>query len=177
MMDNSGRQRDMMRFCMIGAGVCLLLGAWCWMGSRRLESRRGAHQALVAQIEQMNLDADVIQVLRAAPRLATERERPNDELLAEVRDSMAAAKIPLDYWIGNDPAPTVRVPNSPYKRLSVRLMFEELSLRQVVEFAFNLTQMDSALSIPYLRLHAPPRAKDETWNVDLNVDYLIYSPR
>ena len=157
-------------------GGCLVLTAWCYVDSRRLESRHHSYQTLLAQVRQMGLDAARIQSLRTAPRLATERERPNDELIAEVHDSMTAADIPPGCWVGNDPAPTVRVPRSPYKRLTVRLLLEELNLRQLVRFAYHLNELDSAISIPRIRLFAPHDRHGNTWNVDLSLSYLIYAP-
>ena len=160
----------------VTVSVCILLVAWCWVEARCLASRRDSYRVLLAQIEQMSLDAEKIELLRTAPRLATERERPNDELTAEIRDAMAAVNIPVERWIGNDPLSPVRVPRSPYKRLSVRLLFEELSLRQLVEFSYHLIYTDRTLTIPYLRLFAPHARKDEMWNVDMSLTYLIYSP-
>ena len=173
---NNHNWPDFKRRMTVVLSVCALLGTWCWVEARSLDSKRDSHQVMLAQTAQMNLDAERIGSLRAAPQLATERARPNDELLAEVRACLAAANVPLEHWIGNDPSPSVRVPRSPYKRLSVRLLFERLDLRQLVQFAYHLTEMNRALSIPYLRLFAPHDRQQDTWNVDMSVSYLIYSP-
>jgi len=129
-----------------------------------------------AQLERMTEDADGVLRLRTAPRIAVERERPNDELLAEIRDAMERADIPEDLWIGNDPLPPMRIPQSPYKRLATRLRFEALPLKGLVQFAFHLTHADPALSVSSLRLNAPRGRDDDTWDVDLTLSYLIYSP-
>jgi hypothetical protein len=131
---------------------------------------------MAAQLERMSEDADNILRLRTVPRIAVERERPNDELLAEIRDAMERADIPEGHWIGNDPLPPVRIPQSPYKRLSTRIRFEALPLKGLVQFAFHLTRADPTLGISSLRLGAPRGGDDNTWDVDMTLNYLIYSP-
>jgi len=167
---------DVKRPLILALGCCALLGAWCWIEASILESRGSSYRSLVKQLEQMSVDSARVRSLRAQPRLATERERPNDELLAQIQQAMTVANIPASHWVGNDPTQPVRVSRSPYRRLAVRLMFEDLTLRQLVQFAYHLTQMDTALSIPRLRLSAPLGTQTDAWNVDLSLSYLIYSP-
>jgi hypothetical protein len=156
--------------------VLLALAVWSWLEARGAESARSSQGALVRQVEQMSEDAARIVRLRSAPRLAAERERPSDELLGQVRSALSAAEVPLERWIGHDPSPAVRVPKTPYKQLAVRLTLEDLTLRQLVQFAFHLTQSDATLSVPYLRLTAPKDVGKGTWDVDMKVSYLIFAP-
>ena len=158
------------------ACLLLLLGLWNWVEARSLASKQNSHGALVGQIEQMHADVQRLKVLRGAPRAATDRERPNDELLAQIRDAMDRAGMPAKRWIGNDPALPVRVPRSPYKRLSTRLSFERVTLPDLVTFAFYLTENDRALRISHIRLVAPRGDDPETWTAELTITYLIYSP-
>lgn len=158
------------------ACLALLAALWCWLDYRGLRLQRDSHRSLVSQIERMNADAARIRVLRAAPRLATERERPNDDLLDQVRDAIEHARIPLARWIGNEPSAAVRIPRSPYRRLSTRFSFDGLTMRQLVEFVYQLTELDPSLSIPHVRIHAPASRQGSAWNVDLTLSYLIYSP-
>ena len=174
-LNNAGLQ-DVKRPLVLVLGCCALLGAWCWIEASVLESRGSSYRSLVRQLEQMSVDSALVGSLQAQPRLATERERPNDELLAEIQQAMTVANIPASQWVGNDPIQPVRVSRSPYRRLAVRLTFEELTLRQLVQFACHLTEMDTALSIPRLRLSAPRGGRTDAWNVDLSLSYLIYSP-
>ena len=158
------------------ACLLLLLGLWNWVEARGLASKHNSHAALIDQIEQMNADVQRVKVLRAAPRSATDRERPNDELLAQIRNAMDEAGMPAERWIGNDPALPVRVPRSSYKRLSTRLSFEQVTLLNLVTFAFHLTDNDRALRISDIRLVAPRGDDPEMWDTELTVTYLIYSP-
>ncbi len=158
--------------------VCLLmvLGLWSWVESRSLASNRSSYGTLVTQLEQMSGDVQRITALRSAPRLAAERERANDELLAQVRSAMSAAQMAEACWIGNDPAQPVRVPRSPYKRLGTRLSFEEVSMRQLVSFGYHLIDSDATVSISSLRLSTPRKPEPDKWNAEVVVSYLIYSP-
>lgn len=163
------------RILLTAAGLAAL-GAWAWLEARGASSAESSQLALVRQVEQMSQDATQIAKLRIAPRLAAERERPNDELMAQIQGALTAAEVRLDHWLGHDPAPAVRVPKTPYKQLAVRLTLADLTLRQLVQFAFHLTRADATLSVPYLRLTAPKDAGKGTWDVDLKVSYLIYAP-
>jgi hypothetical protein len=158
------------------AGPCLILLLWCWLGHRSLRTARSTHVSLVAQIEQMRADAQRIELLRTAPRIASERARPNDELLAQVRNALEAAQIPLDKWIGNEPDPAVRVPQSAYKRIGTRLSFEDVDLKSLVTFIHCMLSADPSLSITRMRLTAPSDTDTNFWDADLAISYLIYSP-
>lgn len=176
MSDPVTRKTTSQRRLGIATAIACTLGMWCWVEARTLHARAGTYEALVTQIEGMARDAVVIESLKTAPLIAAEHERPNDELLAEVKDALDAAKIPLERWIGNDPAPAVRIPKSPYKRLSVRLTLDALTLRQLVQFAYQLADVNSSLHVSDLRLSVPQSRTNDTWNVEVTVSYLIYAP-
>lgn len=160
----------------IAVSFALLLGMWVWLEARSLASKHDSHAALVRQVEQMNADMLVVRRLRAAPRLATERQRPNDELLAEVRGAMDRAKMPAERWVGHDPSRPVRLPRTPYKRLSTRLAFEDVTLQELVTLSFFLVKNNPALNVSSVRLSAPPAAKKKNWSAELTISYLIYAP-
>jgi len=160
----------------VAVACCALAVLWCWLAARTQASQVDRRDRLMTELQQMTQDAGRIASLREAPRLATERVRPNDELLSEVRASLEKAGIPLERWVGNDPAAPVRVPKSPYKRLAVRLLLENVMLRQLVQFAYDLTEQDGALSVPRIRLSAARAESEDAWDVDLTVAYLIYAP-
>jgi len=147
-----------------------------WFEASGAGSARSSYVALVRQVEQMSRDTAAIQSLRQAPRLAAERERPNDELVSQINKALAGAEIPLEHWIAHDPAPAVRLPRTPYKQLSLRLSLENLSLRQLVAFAFQLVGQDASLSVYRLRLTLPRSGEKGRWNVEMTMAYLIYAP-
>jgi len=158
------------------AGACLLLSIWSWTAATATDAKRHRHRNLVEETERMSADASRIEQLRTAPRLASDRERPNDELLAQVRDALTTSGIGLEHWIGNDPTPSARIPKTPYKRMSVRVRMEDLSMRQLVLFAYHLTSADPTISISSLHLSGPSGRSDDLWNADVTLSYLLFSP-
>ena len=174
--DTSHANVRMDRRYALTACVSMVLALWCWLEARTFASTQRSHESRLAQVEGMSADALAISALRNAPRMAADRQRPNDELLDQVRGALTAAAVPLDRWVGNDPSLPVRVPKTPYKRLSVRLLFEDLSMKQMAGFAYHLIDKDPTLSASYLRVSAPADRTDDVWNVDLHISYLIYAP-
>lgn len=112
-------------------GALSLVGLWCWLEHRSLDAREQTYDSLRVQAAQMAADASTIAALSDAPRVAAERERPNDELLDQVRSALIKSNLPERNWIGNDPSNAVRVPKSSYKRLSTRLSFDDVTLEQL----------------------------------------------
>ena len=167
---------NMRRHLSVLAALALLAAAWCWIELRSLRSRRSAFESGVLQLTQMREDVAAIQSLQSAPRLAVDRERPNDELLAEIRQALTAASIPVEAWVGNEPAPPVRLAQTPYKQISLRLFLEGLSLRQLADFAVALSARTAGLSFPSVRLSPAAGADKAKWNADLKMTYLIYAP-
>lgn len=162
----------------LAVAVCclMLLSLWAWLEARTLASSRDSYVALVGQVEQMQADMIALRALRTAPRRATERERPNHELLAEVRQAMDKADMAPERWVGSDPSQPVRIPKSPYKKLRTRLTFENVTLQELVAVAFHLVEADPALTVSSIRITAPPTKTATNWNAELTLSYLIYSP-
>ena len=120
----------------------------------------------------MRADAARIQALSAAPHRATERKRPTDDLLAAVESALQRADISLDRWQDSVPQPLQQVPDSPYKRLTTRLYFDNLTQRQITSFTHHLLTADPSLTISSLRLTAPRQGNRTAWNIDVDASYL-----
>ncbi len=156
--------------------IGLLLVLFCWIESRAVASKLDSHRSLRRQMARMENDSQAIQFLRSARRLATDRERPNDELLAEVKRAMEFAGISEQRWVRNDPAPPVRVPDSPYKKIQARLSFESVTLKQIISFVYDLVENNSALSLSNAILSKSQGQLKGTWDTELTLSYLIYAP-
>jgi hypothetical protein len=154
----------------------LIVGTACWAARHSSNEQFASHGSSMVLLQRTQADAQRILELRDVPRIATERVRPNDELIKQVQTALAAAEIPLEKWIGNEPSPGVRLPRTPYKQLGVRLLFDEITMRQIVQFAFHLTHVDPTLTIAQVRFSAPSGGSHESWNVDLTLSYLLYAP-
>lgn len=153
------------------------LASLCWFASARsLASTQDNYSTMHQQIKQMDADVREIERLKHAPQKATDRERANDELIAQVNAALDAAKISYEHWNDHTPYPAVRIPQTPYKRLSTRLSFTDLSLRELSTFLFSLIDADASLSLSQLHLSAPRTADKENWNIDLTLSYYIFTP-
>ncbi len=160
----------------LGLLVGAVLALACWLQGRAVRTAQATYAARLAALERMQSDADRIRALRQTPRLAAERQRPDEELLGTVEQALQAAGVPADLWQDSIPQAPVRLPQSPYQRHSTRLYFEDLTLEQIVRFTHALLETDPSLAIPALHLSGGARAESATWNVDLAVSYLVYAP-
>ena len=95
----------------------------------------------------MRADVLSIQRLQVAPRAAASRTRPNEELLDQVQQSISSAGIDRTQWHDSIPQPGVRVSGSDYKRLTTRLYFDSITLRQLAAFAYHLQANDPTLLV------------------------------
>lgn len=159
-----------------GIAVLSLVALWCWLESKSYADAEATFQSLERQVTAMRADAGIIQELQTAPRIAVERERPNDELLDQIRKALSTAEIPETHWIGNTPSAALRIPESPYKRLSTFLTFKGISLEQIGRLTHALVGTDSSLSIARLKVTAPPDSDSRGWQAELEISYLLYSP-
>jgi len=154
----------------------LLAGVlWCWRQSRALASLRDGYSVQVRQVREMRADAAQIQMLGSAPRIATERRKPNDELLAQIGRALQSAGIGTEQWVSSEPQSPVRIPDTPYQRFTLRITLADVSLRQLISFFSTLALHDPTLGIGGIRLTAPQEAGRE-WDADIMVEYLVYNP-
>lgn len=164
------------RWLPITAAIAALSVLWSWREARQARSSRDSFQTLLVQTEQMSRDVNLLESLRSAPRLAADRERPNSELLEQIRRSLEHAGVAADRWLANDPSPPQRLPDSPYKRFETRLTFQDIGLQRLVAMLHHLVDEDPTLSVSRLRLSAPVTDRQPGWNVDLTLSYLVYAP-
>lgn len=158
------------------AGLLALAGLALWFQSRALASTRDTHATALRRLDQMRTDAQRIKTLRQTPKSAASRTRANEELLAQVERSLAAADIDRTHWHDSIPQPPIRLPNSDYKRLTTHLYFESVTLRQLATFGHNLQARDPTLHISALNL-TNRHPDNPTYDADLAVSYLVYAPR
>ncbi len=161
---------------LVAVAVCSLIGLAAWLHWRSANSARDTHEVQSAALIRMRQDMRRIVALRDTPQQATDRERPNEELLAQIEAAMKTAGVPASCWQDSIPQPVQRLPQSPYQRFSTRLYFEDVTLEQTLHFAHAILAADASLAVSALRLSAPARDETMVWNVDLAVSYLVYSP-
>lgn len=158
--------------------VSLLLivsGVLCVLQYGRLESTRQSYQTKRTQLAAMQTDAARIESLRDAPRKATDRQLPHEQLVAEIEQACTQANLPLSQLESIWPEAPRRIPKSDYQQLDTCLRFERTSLQQVAAFVHQLETLDASITLESLRL-ASGRNADNLWDVELVVAYLLYAP-
>ena len=172
----SARRRIAQQRATLLSAALVLVCLTYWLQWRDLGSVRHTHNTAVGQLKQMRADAGRILSLRQRPRAAAGRSRPNEELLAQIERSLAAAAIDRSKWHDSVPQPPARLPKSDYKRLTTRLYFEDITLRELAVFAHHLRAGDSTVSFSAIDL-TNKRPDLPCYDVDLAVSYLVYAPQ
>ena len=157
------------------SGLLIAACLFCWLERRALSSVRDTFATATHQLDQMRADVLSIQRLQEAPRAATSRTRPNEELLDQVQQALSSADIDRTKWHDSIPQPGVRVPGSDYKRLTTRLYFDSVTLRQLAAFVHHLQANDPTLRIAGLNLTSPHSDRPD-FDVEVAVSYLVYAP-
>jgi len=147
-----------------------------WHQRACLESSRATYETKLKQLDAMQSDARRIEVLRTAPRQATDRQLPHDRLAKEIEEACLRAEIPLKQLASLWPDSPMRLQQSDYKKLATRVSFEDLGLRPLVAFVYHLQAIDASLTIDGIHLSAP-KHESPVWNAELTVSYLLYAPR
>lgn len=155
---------------------CCVLGMVCWLQWRTLRAERTRFTASAAALARMQDDAGRIRALRRTPQRAAERERPNEELLAQIEAARKKAGLEQEVWRDSVPLAPLRLAHSSYQRHTTRIFLEKITLQQLMRLAHEILAADASLSITGLHLTAPAGAEGPGWNADLAVSYLVYSP-
>ncbi len=159
--------------CALGT-LCLALLVACWFVSRSLGSLENRHAAQTQSLRQMQADVERITVLSSAPRGANDHRRSSEELLAELEAALHEVGIPLSRWQDSVPRQPQQVPGTEYQQVATRLYFDELSLREIVKFAYRLVDQDPSLFVSSVRINAARGKNTRTWSLELTVTYLVY---
>lgn len=170
-----GRRTHRRRITLL-AGLLALVGLLCWSQWRALASTKDTYATALRQLDQMRIDKERIEKLRRTPRTATSRTRPNEELLAQIEQSLEAAGIDRAKWHDSVPQPAVRLPRSDYKRMTTRLYFEAITVKQLAAFAHHLQSSDPTLHVSAVNLTNRHTDRPD-FDVDLAVSYLVYAPQ
>ena len=158
------------------SGLLALACMLCWWQWGALASTRHTYATALEQLQRMRADSQAIEKLRRVPQAAAGRMRPKDELLGQVERSLSGAGIDQTKWHDSIPQNPVRLPKRDYRRLTTRLYFEGITLRQLAAFSYDLQTQDPTLRVSAINL-TNRRPETEDYDVDLAVSYLIYAPR
>lgn len=157
-------------------GLLAIVSLLGWMQWRALGSMRDTYDAALAQFDQMQADAARIHTLQQTPQAALGRTRANEELLAQVEESLKAAGIDPTSWHDSIPQLPVRLPQSDYKRMTTQVYLEGIAMQQLAAFTHHLRVIDPALRVSSLNITS--RERDSLgYDADLGVSYLVFAPR
>ena len=152
------------------------LGLVCLITHRRASALERRHQTASRRVAQMLVDAEKVSRLQSAPRLAVDRRRPDDELIAQIQNALDDARISADRWLSTEPSAAMRVRGTAYQEVTTRLSLHAISLRQLANFVFALASDDASLRVAGLRLRQSRVRAADAWDADLAVTYYLYSP-
>jgi len=148
------------------AGVFVLAAVLAWTQWHALASTRDTHRQGLAQLETMRADADQIALLRRAPQTVAGQTRTSQELLVQVAAALGAAGIDRALWNDSVPEPTVRLPQSDYRRVGTRMYLTSLTLQQLAAFVHHLESHDATLHVTAINLTNRER-ESALFDVDL----------
>lgn len=149
---------------------------FAWQQRSRLESARSTYDTQFTRLGSLQADADRLVWLRNAPQRATDRRVPHDQLVAEIEQACDRASLQKTSLTSIWPETPRRLEQSDYQESSTRLSFERVDLKQVSAFVYHLQTIDPSLGASELQLTAP-KANEASWDVELTVSYLLFSPR
>lgn len=147
-----------------GAILCAVL----WLTSRQEFAQLSAR---TVRCSALALDAQTIAAIRTKPRQAAETTLTRADLLERVAGAMRAANIKNEMLISSFPQPPRPLRGGQLAEVASRLVFEPISLRQLVDFGAALQGEDGPLHVTGLHLRAGPQ--HTTWHVDATVSYLL----
>lgn len=100
----------------------------------RLNSSRMQHAAALTAQQRIINEAQQIIRLRTKQQRIAEHKRPEQDVIARVNTTLAEAGIPSERFGGLRPESDAALPNTAYRRQSVRISLDELSIIELGAF-------------------------------------------
>ena len=161
----------------VAIGVLLAMGiggaAWSvdWMLGRRQAARYASEDLAACRA----LTCEIAS-LRQKPKVATTEAMGAGELGQRIQAASRQAGMGEASIEGIYPQPARRMGDSPYVQKPTVLALRGVSLPQVAAFLYHLSA-DGGLSVRDLRLRSPhSEAPQDTWDAEVTVTVLVYSP-
>jgi hypothetical protein len=124
--------------------------------------------------------AEEIRSVQLLPQAAKADEWSQDDLGAAVEAAATDAGLGRDRILRIDPQSPRRVGKSDYVEQATEVELSNVTLRQLVEFAFGISNRDDQLENGVLRLRVPhgssEKVEEELWLADLVLTQRIYLP-
>jgi len=156
-------------------GIAIILAiAW---SAGVLSSRRAEAVLTSQQADACERVAEQIQALRQQPAIVGSQAKDMSELVTSIEQSASKAKIPAESLVRVWPQPTRRLAASDFVEMPTQVDLRNVTLRQIIEFLYELSQSESTLTAQRLRLSASPHSQtDSQWAAETTLVYLVYEP-
>ncbi len=119
-----------------------------------------------------------IRSLRNHPSLAVSQESPTADFSRALDAAMKASDTEANDLVRVTSEAPRRVKDTDYQERPTRLMLQNLSLEQVVQFLTAVISGRPALSVDGIHLTAPHDSPDaDAWAAEFTISYLVYSPK
>ncbi len=149
--------------------VGIWLGALCIpivVSTGRLSDARMQHNAALAAQQRVIDEAQQIVQLRSKQQRIAEHKRPEQDVIARVNATLAEAGIPPERFGGLRPESDGALPDSAYRRQSVRISLDDLSITDLGAFLSQWSRTQQLWTPTRLELsHARSKIDDDRYNV------------
>ena len=136
------------------------------ISASRLDEARVQHDSALAAQQRIIDEAQHIIRLQSKQQRIAEHKRPEQDVIARVNTTLAEAGIPTERFGGLRPESDAALPNSAYRRQSVRISLNELSIAQLGAFLDQWSQSQQLWTPTRLELsHARTKIDDDRYNV------------
>ena len=137
------------------------------VSASRLSDARTQHDtALTAQQRVINEAQQIIRLRSKQQRIA-EHKRPEQDVIARVNTTLAEAGIPPERFGGLRPDSDAALPNTAYRRQSVRITLDELSIIELGAFLDQWSQSQQLWTPTRIELtHARSRPGSDRYRYD-----------
>lgn len=124
--------------------------------------------------------ATSIRLVRESPHRARIQTWSQDDLGTVIEKAAADAQLARDRVLRIDPQPPKRIGKTDYQEQLTEVELLAVTLRQLVDFVFNVTSSDDQLEISTLRMRMPHEsqslANPELWLADVILTQRVYAP-
>lgn len=157
----------MMNRAAIIAGIWLaVLCVPIVISASRLSNARMQHDAALTARQRLINEAQQIIRLRSKQQRIAEHKRPEQDVIARVNTTLAEAGIPPERFGGLRPESDAALPNTAYRRQSVRITLDELSIIELGAFLDQWSKSQQLWTPTRLELsHARSKIDEDRYNI------------
>lgn len=151
---------------LVASAAASLLAGMIW-----IDGESGSVAVRSERANQLANDARMIATLRSKPTRVSEAALPNDDLLDRTSRAMRQAGIEAAALVSTLPQPPRRTLGSDRAEVATRLLFENITLKSLLELCRQLCPPSNELRVTGIQLRAAPQL--DRWNVDLTIAYWV----